>query len=194
MGNVLPIQDYDVASSPHTYFLIDTCVLIDIFLPDPQRPERTKAHQNFFSDLITENKTLLFSSYQMMELETLFISTNFKYFKKSHTGQTLHGKAVGNMSIKDFRLTAEFKTTVSDFFLYVRQDLEPYSYFVPDIFDFSKQQEYMSHLLTLDFHDMLYCYLGEKYNAPIITYDRDFMSTPFDLNVISLLTPHDIIT
>lgn len=189
MSNVLSLEDYDVATSPHTYFLMDTCVLIDIFLPDPQRPQRTKAHQSLFLDLLKKKKTLLFSSYQIMEFEKVFMSIYLTYFKNNHKGQEFLGKKVGNLTQKEFRQLPDFQKAKENFFFHFNRELLPFSYVVPDIFDFDQLDTYKDALQYLDFHDVLYCALSQKYDAPIVTHDRDFFSSPEDVTIISLLKP-----
>ncbi len=86
---------------------------------------------------------------------------------------------------KDFRSKAKYKHIFDKINLLTKRKILQDSIKAQDMFDEFEEEEFFDNPNTYDFNDEYYCYLAEKLNFKIITNDKDFQSSKYNIEIIT---------
>lgn len=86
---------------------------------------------------------------------------------------------------KDFRSNPNYKHLFDNINLLTERKVIGNSMKLQDKFDEFEEKTFFTNPNTYDFNDEYYCYTAEKSNFIIVTHDKDFQNTHYDIQVLT---------
>jgi Predicted nucleic acid-binding protein, contains PIN domain len=86
---------------------------------------------------------------------------------------------------RDFRANAHYKPLLDNIILLTERKILKDSIKVKDDFHDFEESKFFDNPNTFDFNDEYFCYIAEKLNFKIVTNDKDFHSTKYNVEIIT---------
>lgn len=107
------------------------------------------------------------NSYSRLEFNLIKKSDNLSDFKK------------------DFRTNPSYKPTLDHINKLTEKKILSNSVKIQDSFHEFEEQNFFANPHTYDFNDEYFCYIAEKLNFKIVTNDKDFQNTSYNVEIIT---------
>lgn len=138
-------------------------------------PKVVEDYSDFYQKVKTANNPILTSTLLLSEFVNAYSRLEFNIIK-NQDGLTDFKK--------DFRDTVDYKHIFDHINLLTQKKLLGGSTKIQDEFDKFEEDSFFNNPNTYDFNDEYYSYLAEKSGFKIVTNDRDFKNSNYDIEVI----------
>ena len=183
MSEIYKISEVNLKKLKYDYFLLDTNVLLWTFsFMANDNDKRHCLFSNFISGLISTNKKLIVSSFNISEAFHVIEKSKRKIYNEKNNL---------NLTLKSYRTITDERKSVQneiDLFYNQIQNIEQ----IDIIWDNYNEKILSSFVSTfyeinMDFYDFnLCCYSREKNNIPIVTFDNDLKYNKFDIPIFTI--------
>lgn len=173
MNNIINIGEYKADKGD--IFIFDTNVLIKIFYPT-MGTKNSKAYITLYEDIVAKKATVYLSSIQVSEFVNRCIRFQFKLYKEEHP-EVIDFKG-------DYRETDDYKICMEAVLEIVSDMLNSFVR-INDNFDAMEVENLLKHGFSYDFNDALIAELSRRYNACLVTDDKDYTNFLKKLTIVT---------
>lgn len=133
-------------------------------------------YSDFYQRVKTAGATILTNTLLISEFVNTYSRLEFNIRKKSDGLSDFK---------KDFRSNPTYKPLLDNINLLTEKKILKSSEKIQDSFHEFEENNFFSNPNTYDFNDEYYCYIAEKLNFKIVTNDKDFKSTNYNVEIIT---------
>lgn len=173
MNNIINICKYK--ADKDDIFIFDTNVLIKIFYPT-MGSKNTEAYISLYKDIVAKKATVYLSSIQISEFVNRCIRFQFDLYRNEHP-EVVDFK-------NNYRETKDYRDSMEAVLEIVSDMLKSFVR-VNDNFDTMEINNLLSHSFSYDFNDALIAELSRRYNACLVTDDKDYINFLEKLKIIT---------
>ena len=177
MAKVIKINEYKVNSGDRFFFDNNIWMFLFASIANVSRTKQ-QIYSRFFADICTAKATIFISSLILSEYMNSCLRINHKLWEKNENRDGTNYK-------KDYRITSDFKTALEA----IKAEINIIMSLcrkTPDYFDKIEIIDIYQNADTCDFNDAYYIELCKKGNYKLVTDDKDFQSTPYNIEIITI--------
>ncbi|MBB5148641.1 PIN domain-containing protein [Ureibacillus thermosphaericus] len=177
MVKVHRIKNYSINKNDRFFFDANIWLYIYCSIGD-YRKKLVDSYSDFFHEIKTTGGIIYTSSLLISEIANRYSRLEYEIAKKSDNNIEDYKN--------DFRLNEKYKPIFENINLIIEQKILKNSVPLSDSFDEIEFPKFFDNPHTYDFNDEYYCFLANKNNLKIVTHDRDFFNTKYDIEIITL--------
>lgn len=133
-------------------------------------------YSDFYEKVKVSGATILTSTLLISEFVNSYSRLEFNLRKKTDGLKDYK---------KDFRSNPNYKPLLDNINLLTEKKILKNSIKIQDSFHEFEESNFFAQPNTYDFNDEYYCYIAEKQNFKIVTHDKDFLNTTYNIEVIT---------
>ncbi|RGJ30454.1 type II toxin-antitoxin system VapC family toxin [Fusobacterium varium] len=177
MNNIINLNNQSCNLTSEDVILLDTNVWIYLFYPLGSYGKSISAkYSSFYKEILKLKCTIIVPAIVVSEFFNTCIKFEFAIFKDSDPVKYQNFK-------KDFRGTVEYVSVVQKLTETIKSSVLKNSLLINDCFNEMKIESILSSDQEFDFNDKALIEICKKYNAKILTHDKDFKKYFSDFNL-----------
>lgn len=172
---IIDIRNYSIKSEDK--FILDSNIWVYLFdktcTPEIWISNSINVYTNFYKNLLNSGSKIYLVAFNTQELSKKFINNDFNAYKAQFPEADFK---------RDYR-PSNYYPLLLEHIRSVHNAILQVATLSNDVFEEFQPEKFFNK--DIDFVDEYLCYVAHKLNCKIITHDKDFKNSPYDVDILT---------